>query len=384
MKLSPSQQLAIREAEFHRKQSAIKEAIAKKQAVRDSKLNELVHKLNNIVQIAESNDSAPEGIPFMTPSGKLMLKENGIVKSLQLKGDPGNPGPRGKPGKNAPTVDTSALVEQVYSKVPIDSIVETVSEAIDTDALVEQVYSKVPIDSIVETVKANIKIPDPVPGKQGPKGKPGLRGKPGPKGKQGLKGKDGKDAPPIDMKKLAEEVYAKIDTDPIVKAASANIDTDPIAASLKEELENFLEQTQNKINKRMSAIGVGGSGGGSYKILDNADVEFARPSDLTEDAILRFDINKKKFVNESFSSILSRIQTNVQAAVEVQYNRLIDKVDEFTYIGEAVPGTAKSAPRWRIKRVFNVEGSDDYEILWANGSASLDKIWNGRLSYSYS
>jgi hypothetical protein len=96
------------------------------------------------------------------------------------------------------------------------------------------------------------------------------------------------------------------------------------------------------------------------------------------DAILIYDPIKKKFVAQSFLSILDRLK----ADLEVQYNRLIDTEGQFIYIGEAVPGTATSESKWRIKRV-NQQAGDDYEIIWANGAADFDKIWDNRLTLTY-
>jgi hypothetical protein len=53
------------------------------------------------------------------------------------------------------------------------------------------------------------------------------------------------------------------------------------------------------------------------------------------------------------------------------------------YIGEATPGTAKSAAGWRIKKL--TYSSDVItDVQWANGSAAFDFVWNDRASYTYS
>jgi len=68
----------------------------------------------------------------------------------------------------------------------------------------------------------------------------------------------------------------------------------------------------------------------------------------------------------------------------VEYARLIDSTvnDTVMYIGEALPGTLTTAPLWRIKRVSFI--NEDTTIVWAEGTASFDKIWDSRLSLSYS
>jgi hypothetical protein len=68
--------------------------------------------------------------------------------------------------------------------------------------------------------------------------------------------------------------------------------------------------------------------------------------------------------------------------MEVQYDRLVDTEGDFIYIGEAVPGTERSAPAWRIKRVYELAG-DDIEIIWANNTANTELVWDNRTSYEY-
>lgn len=52
-----------------------------------------------------------------------------------------------------------------------------------------------------------------------------------------------------------------------------------------------------------------------------------------------------------------------------------------TYIGQAQPGTAKSAAAWRIKRV--TESGAETSVDWAEGSAEFTHIWDDRAALSY-
>ena len=137
-----------------------------------------------------------------------------------------------------------------------------------------------------------------------------------------------------------------------------------------------VERTLANVQKSLSSLG----GGGSYKIVDNADVDKAAITSLVDDAVLIYDPLKKKFVAQSFLSILDRLK----ADLEVQYDKLVDEdaTNSFTYVGEAVPGTSKSDAIWRIKRIKEfVDG--DLEIIWAENSAEFDKVWNDRATYEY-
>lgn len=190
----------------------------------------------------------------------------------------------------------------------------------------------------------------------GPMGPPGLPGQKGDTGEVGPKGEDGKDG-----------------------KDGKNPDVKPFMEKISEHYKTLQNALVTKVNLAISTLGGGGSsGGGSVNILDNDDVEFAQLSSMANNAVLIFDSAKKKFVAKDLVAFINSIQTGV----EVQYNKLIDVSGNYTYIGEALPGTATSAGTWRIKRVEQI--GTDYNILWANGSSDFNKIWNNRFSYSYS
>ena len=52
----------------------------------------------------------------------------------------------------------------------------------------------------------------------------------------------------------------------------------------------------------------------------------------------------------------------------------------YEYIGLAVPGSATSASLWRISRETIATG----ELLYADGDANFDNIWDNYTSLSYS
>lgn len=111
------------------------------------------------------------------------------------------------------------------------------------------------------------------------------------------------------------------------------------------------------------------------------DVDDDLPTNVQEDSVLIYNVADNEFVAESFVSIVERLRTEL----EVMYDRLIDEDGAYTYIGEAEPGTTKGQALWRIKRVEELTGvnNGDIEILWADGSAAFDKIWNDRATFTY-
>jgi hypothetical protein len=54
------------------------------------------------------------------------------------------------------------------------------------------------------------------------------------------------------------------------------------------------------------------------------------------------------------------------------------------YVGYANPGTATSAPGWQIRKITYDGSSNATDVQFASGTASFDKIWDSRSSYSYS
>ena len=119
------------------------------------------------------------------------------------------------------------------------------------------------------------------------------------------------------------------------------------------------------------------AGSGSYAIMDNRDVEFKKRHEIEGNAILVFDADKKKFVSETLSSVLERLRIDL----EVQYDKLIDVDGDFTYVGEAIPGSDRGTASWRIKRVYEI--GDDIEVIWADNTADFNKVWDDRATYEY-
>lgn len=56
-----------------------------------------------------------------------------------------------------------------------------------------------------------------------------------------------------------------------------------------------------------------------------------------------------------------------------------DEGATYTYIGNAVPGSADAAAVWQIKRLTNADNT----IIWADGDALADNIWDNRASLTY-
>ena len=202
-------------------------------------------------------------------------------------------------------------------------------------------------------------------GLQGIQGEPGTRGEPGTSGPKGEKGEVGEKGDPgtpaPDYKEEFEELISQFN-----QRLTEN--TDAMNKSVQVQID--------RINRSLSTIG----GGGISRLLEGKDVERVSQKDIVADSILIYSPARRKFVIENFIEVINRIKVEL----EVQYNKLIDYDDNlnYYYIGEANPGTVESEAKWRIKRIEEI--GDDYNILWASGTAEFDKIWENRASFTYS
>lgn len=54
------------------------------------------------------------------------------------------------------------------------------------------------------------------------------------------------------------------------------------------------------------------------------------------------------------------------------------------YVGEVLPGIGKASRGWRIKRITYDVSNNATDVRWANGTTEFSKVWNDRVTYSYS
>jgi hypothetical protein len=73
------------------------------------------------------------------------------------------------------------------------------------------------------------------------------------------------------------------------------------------------------------------------------------------------------------------IQANPLATQSAEFSVRIDEGATYTYIGLAAPGADVASAEWRIKRLTNADNT----ILYADGDANFNNIWNNRGSLTY-
>ena len=172
-------------------------------------------------------------------------------------------------------------------------------------------------------------------GPQGIKGDRGERGEigpAGPEGRQGLRGEDGAAAPDYEPKfqELVGQFNKKI-----------------------SEVEKVANQ---RIQQKLTTLGNGviasTSGGGSYQLLDNRDVEYKsiKNNELDSDSILIFNRAEKKFKVESLTDALNRLGVGTGTGTDGSL--------EHPYLGWSTSG---DADQFRTTSSF-FEDSSEYTI----------------------
>lgn len=117
--------------------------------------------------------------------------------------------------------------------------------------------------------------------------------------------------------------------------------------------------------------------------LNDKPVVFEQPKKT-----LKFEVAAQQPFNVDIgggANITYLSRTIYQEVEEMPLNKEVDFITDNTfYKGEADPGSAFSAPAWRIKYVVIQSSDGDVSEKWANGTGSPVHIWDNRASYSYS
>lgn len=180
----------------------------------------------------------------------------------------------------------------------------------------------------------------------GPQGPRGLEGKQGPKGERGEKGESGEKGDKGDKGDPGEKGLNGFNGSVIHRTItkpeqSLGVNGDWAFTALNEIW--FKEESTWKFFQAL------GGGGISRRGVIALIQEFGTGSDVATVYAVQLDV----------------VSTTV------------------TYKGEAVPGTLTSAASWRIQKI-TTNSEDDISITWASGNSNFDKIWDDRLSLSYS
>jgi hypothetical protein len=70
----------------------------------------------------------------------------------------------------------------------------------------------------------------------------------------------------------------------------------------------------------------------------------------------------------------------------VRFRRVLDydSNQNIIYCGESHTGTSQEAATWRIRNLIYDANNNIIDVRWAEGNQKFDKIWNLRVTYTYS
>jgi hypothetical protein len=159
----------------------------------------------------------------------------------------------------------------------------------------------------------------------------------------------------------------------------------------------FLGENSLESNKQRTVVNAEFNQNNQLVILfDTGEKITTKPIDITQ------NIEQYLSVSAGFSPILNNPQegqvlsynsttgfwenrtVSSSGTEEDVYAKRVDFVgDTVIYKAEATAGTLDSASAWRIHRlIVSVDG--DVSETWAEGNTNFNKIWNDRLTYTYS
>ena len=90
-----------------------------------------------------------------------------------------------------------------------------------------------------------------------------------------------------------------------------------------------------------------------------------------------FDSEDNRFT--SVADLITYFNLNFSNIDNNQFTLRVFSDETYTYIGEALPGTATSESLWRIRRLT----ISDNTILFADGNALFDNVWDDHLTKTY-
>lgn len=138
----------------------------------------------------------------------------------------------------------------------------------------------------------------------------------------------------------------------------------------------------------LKTTGGAGGGGGDVRITDGSvaatitDVAGKKSLDVNVTDITLSHLNDSVVLGDATGLITSTVRAG-KRAIDVNSNIdekiLIDEVDSnTTFVGFALPGTVSSSALFKIKKITA------NAVLWADGVATYDKVWDNRNLYTYS
>jgi len=187
-----------------------------------------------------------------------------------------------------------------------------------------------------------------------------------------------------ELEEKAATIQTKVDIPKSENVQPVVTDLEKKFLKLFNRLQNDFQTLKKYVEARPQVQPSGGvfgsSGSGEVRILRMDDmVKGVAPVD-GDTLVWSATLNKFELQQQTGGSGGTTI---IYSDEEMPFAKRVDFIsDNELYKGEAVVGTADTTNVWRIRKVV-IGVDNDVTETWASGTATYDKRWSDRLTYTY-
>ena len=104
------------------------------------------------------------------------------------------------------------------------------------------------------------------------------------------------------------------------------------------------------------------------------------PSSLSLSGDIMVNTDALEAINaDGFATLSAQFDTGLK---DIAFSVFVEASGDFTWVAEAVPGTAQASALWRVKRLQDTTtgGTQTITTLWADGNGNFDNVATSPLS----
>lgn len=176
-------------------------------------------------------------------------------------------------------------------------------------------------------------------GERGSDGKDGIDGKDGKRGPRGLKGDTGATGPKGDKGDRGEPGPAGITEQRII---NDKIEIDAVGKKEWEQFRKLDQVYKQRLNTQLSSLG----GGGSDALMENRDVAYVDPSQISNGQFLAYDASLGTFALTDISTLQGESGSNTSYPVYIQNTAPTTSATKYMWIETAISGDANCFSIW--------------------------------------
>jgi len=187
-----------------------------------------------------------------------------------------------------------------------------------------------------------------------------------------------------ELEEKAATIQTKVDVPKSEHSQPVVTDLEKKFLKLFNRLQNDFQTLKKYVESRPQVQPSGGvfgsSGSGEVRILRMDDMVKGITPVEGDTLVWSATLNKFELAQQTGGSGGTTI---IYSDEEMPFAKRVDFIsDNELYKGEAVVGTADATNVWRIRKVV-IGVDNDVTETWASGTATYDKRWSDRLTYTY-